>query len=161
MFDENYHSIHTFFVPSMLGLSKVQVIFRNEWREIRIAAFGHMRQKTCCKSDSPARHLSSWCSHVCHFRMIGPEGTQGASRAGENEFHTHEENKNSKQRSVDTSLRHLPYMSANRMWEDSRRPTGEGFWVSHSLCRPFLTLSTGAEIDGSLALYMAGGLPLT
>lgn len=52
-------------------------------------------------------------------------------------------------------------MSANRMWEDRRRPMGEGFQVSRSLRRPFLTLSAGAEIDGSQASYMAGGLPLT
>lgn len=87
--------------------------------------------------------------------MIGPKGTPVASRL----THTHEEIKTANKGQVIPHC--VIYMSANRMWEDRRRPMGEGFQVSRLLCRPFLTLSAGAEIDGSQASYMAGGLALT
>lgn len=69
MFDEHYHSLHTFFVPwVLLVLSEVQVIIRNEGREIRIAV--PRETETCRRPDSPAGHLSSRCSYFCQCLMI-------------------------------------------------------------------------------------------
>lgn len=72
------------------------------------------------------------CSHLCHFDTTMPLGglvsapTAGPRSWVEGTSHTHRRKKNKKRGPLDPSVRH-PYVCANRMWEERRRPAGEAF----------------------------------
>lgn len=117
-----------------------------------------MRQKIGCEIDLAARCVSTWSSYFSHLPTVGPEGaqvlargTQVNPRAVRMAFtHTWKKNNNN---TTKPKVGWPPSASSICLQTGCGRiegvPRGKDFKRAPCLHRPFLTLSAGAERDGS------------